>query len=89
MPRKNCEAEVTPIERVFGDHGCPKCGVAMEPIDIGVEGLPLEQLQLCPACYLVTWNDENGLHARQGVPVKKGVSPHREPKLPIGEPDEC
>jgi len=48
---------------------CPKCGIEMEPIDIEVEGLPLQQLRLCPLCYLVAWNDEDGLHVRQGVPM--------------------
>jgi hypothetical protein len=42
----------------------------MEPIEIGVEGLALQQLQLCPGCYLVMWHDDGGFHVRQGVPVK-------------------
>ena len=73
---------------------CPKCGAATEPIDIGVEGLPLEQWQLCPACYVVTWSDHDGLHVRQGVPVPKGVAPGGEPTpgepTPLmHEPQEC
>jgi len=44
----------------------------MEPIDIAVEGLPLRELRLCPACYLVTWIDDNGFQTRQGVPMKRG-----------------
>jgi hypothetical protein len=50
----------------------------MEPIEAGVGGLPLQELQLCPGCYLVMWNDEGGLQIRQGVPMKK-----------VGEPEEC
>jgi hypothetical protein len=61
----------------------------MEPIEIAVEGLPLQQLQLCPACYLVTWSDEGGLHFRQGVPMKKGDSPPREATWPGSDPKEC
>jgi hypothetical protein len=68
---------------------CPKCGAAMEPIEIGVEGLPIEQLQLCPGCYLVTWSDRDGLHVRQGVPMKPGVDPRSQPRLLEGEPEEC
>jgi hypothetical protein len=61
----------------------------MEPIESGVQGLPLQQLQLCPACYLVTWSDQDGLHARQGVPMTTGVNPDVEPKWLAGEPEEC
>jgi hypothetical protein len=53
------------------EENCPKCGTEMEPIEIEVEGLPLQQLQLCPKCYLVTWMDETGFQIRQGVPVKR------------------
>jgi Zn-finger nucleic acid-binding protein len=79
MPRKNFDPSLTPTNPQFGEHACPKCGVEMEPIEIGVEGLPIEQLELCPGCYLVTWIDRDGLHVRQGVPVKKGAS-HNEPE---------
>lgn len=54
---------------------CPKCGSEMEPIEIGVAGLHLEQLRLCPDCYLVAWNDRNGAHAEQGIPVPKDQVP--------------
>jgi len=47
----------------------------MEPIDIAVEDLPVRQLRLCPACYLVTWLDDTGFQTRQGVPVKKVPQP--------------
>ena len=57
-----------------GEECCPKCGTEMEPIDAKVEGLPLNQLQLCPQCYLVTWSDDNGFQCRQGVPMKDNVS---------------
>jgi hypothetical protein len=61
----------------------------MEPIETGVEELPLQQLQLCPGCYIVTWIDQRGLHVRQGVPVKKGVHPRSRPRSLFGEPVEC
>ena len=51
---------------------CPNCGTEMEPIETGAEGLPFEQLGLCPECYLVVWDDAAGAHFRQGVPVKVG-----------------
>jgi hypothetical protein len=47
----------------------------MEPIEIAVEGLPIEHLRLCPDCYLVEWNDANGGHIDQGIPVPKGQLP--------------
>ncbi|MGH9648288.1 MAG: hypothetical protein ACRD4E_15890, partial [Bryobacteraceae bacterium] len=58
------------------------------------EGLAVQELQLCPNCYLVTWTDEDGPHVRQGVPVKPGDNPLSEPDasksgwLP-GDPEEC
>ena len=70
MPPNNCDPALTPVDPAGGDHECPKCGVEMEPIEIGVEGLPLQELQLCPGCYLVTWSDQDGPHVRQGVPMK-------------------
>lgn len=60
----------------------------MEPIEIAVEDLPIQGLQLCPGCYLVTWVDQHGPHARQGVPVKKGAS-LRDPGALSGDPEEC
>jgi hypothetical protein len=89
MPPNNCDPAVTPVESTPGDDLCPKCGVEMEPIDIAVEGLPLQKLQLCPGCYLVTWSDQNGLHFRQGIPVKKGMNPTGECVEPAAEPKEC
>lgn len=71
MPQNNCNPAHPPVEALPAEQ-CPKCGVEMEPIEVG-EGLPLAQLQLCPGCYLVMWTDEKGLHARQGVPIKKGT----------------
>ena len=84
----------TPADRVLGDSRCPKCGAEMEAIEMGAEGLALQGLQLCPACYLVTWIDQDGPHVRQGVPVHPGDNPDRPPSagksgwLP-GEPEEC
>ncbi len=60
------------------DNECPKCGIEMEPIEVAVEDLPIQQLQLCPKCYLVTWRDHEGLHAQQGFPVEKGGAPPEE-----------
>ena len=50
---------------------CPKCGAQMEPIEVAVEGLPIEQLRLCPDCYLVEWSDATGGSIEQGIPVPK------------------
>jgi hypothetical protein len=72
MPRNNFDPGDKRAGLASGDESCPKCGTEMEPIDIAVEDLPLRQLQLCPACYLVTWLDNTGFQSRQGVPVKKG-----------------
>jgi len=80
---------LSPAEPALGEHACPKCGVEMEPINPGADGPPLQHLQLCPVCYLVTWSDDDGLHVRQGVPMKKGVDPLSEPRLIVGEPEKC
>lgn len=53
-----------------GDHKCPKCATDMEAIHSDVEGLNVQHLQLCPDCYTVIWSDQEGLHVRQGVPVR-------------------
>ena len=61
---------------------------------MGAEGLAVQELQLCPGCYLVTWTDQDGPHVRQGVPVKPGDESRNEPgaygpgSVP-GEPQEC
>lgn len=73
MPRSNCDPTSSAAASSFGDDGCPKCGALMERIDSAVEELPLQQLQLCPACYLVTWTDETGFQVRQGVPMKQPI----------------
>jgi len=93
MPPNNCDPALAPPDAEHGQQGCPKCGVEMEPIESTVEGLPLQQLQLCPNCYLVMWSDQDGLHLRQGVPMKDG-SPRSEPALGqpgrlVGEPTDC
>ena len=51
---------------------CPHCGAEMEPID---NGAGFQQLRLCPDCYLVAWNDGDGLQLRQGFPVKTENEP--------------
>ena len=53
---------------------CPKCGAEMESIESDDQFL-LRQLRLCPNCYLVAWNDDDGLQLRQGVPVKTSDKP--------------
>jgi hypothetical protein len=75
MPRNNCDPGGRPDALALGDESCPKCGTEMEPIDIAVEDLPVRELRLCPACYLVTWLDDTGFQTRQGVPVKKVPQP--------------
>lgn len=74
MPRTSPDSTYTPVDLRATDRECPKCGAETEPIEITIEGLALEQLQLCPACYLVTWRDHEGFHIRQGSPVKDGDS---------------
>jgi len=95
MPPNNYDpAQTTANPRPDEDGRCPKCGVEMEPIEMSAEGLSVQELQLCPSCYLVTWTDQDGPHVRQGVPVKPGEDPGRPPAgnegqwLP-GEPEEC
>jgi hypothetical protein len=89
MPRKDCDPELTPVDPVLGDDGCPKCGAEMESIETGAEGPPIQQLQLCPHCYLVTWSDQDGLHVQQGVPVKIDLNSHNKPEWLVGHPKEC
>ena len=71
MSRTNADSVDPCVDLLAADSRCPKCGAETEPIDIGTQGLRLEQLQLCPACYLVTWMDHEGFHVRQGAPVKQ------------------
>lgn len=87
--QKNRHPVPIPMDSVPGGSGCPKCGAAMESIEMGVEGLPIQQIQLCPRCYLVTWSDRAGFHFRQGVPMKDGVDPRRQPRSSAGEPQDC
>jgi hypothetical protein len=58
-----------------------------------VTGLAIEHLRLCPNCYLVTWTDAQGMHMRQGVPLKKGSDPLENLTPGInwstGEPEKC
>ena len=51
----------------------------------------MQELQLCPGCYLVIWTDQDGMHVRQGVPMKK-VPDSKSSSDPLwigGEPKEC
>jgi hypothetical protein len=61
----------------------------MEPIEVGAEGPPLRQLELCPHCYLVTWSDQDGLHVQQGVPVKKSLNSQTNPEWLVRHQNEC
>jgi hypothetical protein len=79
MQPNNCNPSGNPALGAVGEEDCPKCGAAMEPVEIEVEELPIQQLRLCPECYLVTWNDASGFHSRQGVPMKKGFDPASDP----------
>ena len=95
MPPNNYDPAPLPANpRSVDDPRCPKCGVEMEPIEMSAEGLSVQELQLCPSCYLVTWTDQDGPHVRQGVPMKPGENSGRPPAanegqwLP-GEPEEC
>jgi hypothetical protein len=89
MLPKHYDPVLTPSDRALVDDGCPKCGTEMEPIEMGVQGPPVQKLQLCPSCYLVTWSDQNGLHVQQGVPVKKRNNDPSEPDLSVGGAKEC
>jgi hypothetical protein len=91
MPQTPAHVQIDPQ---LAEHKCPKCGAEMEPIDANVEGLPLQELELCPGCYLVTWTDQDGPHFRQGVPWKTGEARPGEPNpsdqgWSPGEPEEC
>ena len=79
MPQSSSDSVHTPVDLLAMDRECPKCGAETEPIEITIEGLALEQLQLCPACYLVTWRDHEGYHIRQGSPIKQGESGGERP----------
>lgn len=46
---------------------CPRCGATMEEIENGFDELPLEQMRLCPSCYLVAWRDDAGEQFGQGT----------------------
>jgi hypothetical protein len=50
----------------------------MEQIETDAEEQPFEDLQLCPSCYLVTWNDQQGPRSQQGIPMPK--NPHNSPQ---------
>jgi|KBSMisStandDraft_5_1062788.scaffolds.fasta_scaffold1286984_1 hypothetical protein len=90
MPTNDSSSTLTPYD-TLGDNHCPKCGAETEPIEIAVEGLSMQELQLCPGCYLVIWSDQDGLHVRQGVPMKR-VPDQKSANDPLwigGEPKEC
>ena len=89
MPQNNCDPALTLFNPVRCDDACPKCAIAMEPIEIDVEGLALEQLRLCPGCYLVTWIDHDEYHVRQGVAMRRGFHFGGEREWLAGQPKEC
>jgi hypothetical protein len=89
MPPNNYDPAPTPVNPTLGEHRCPKCDVEMEPIETAADGPALQQLELCPSCYLVTWSDQAGLHVRQGVPMNNSSDPHSAPPWQAGEPEKC
>ncbi len=54
---------------------CPRCCSEMEPIESACEQFAVEELRLCPNCYLVVWGDGTHTETRQGVPVKTSFTP--------------
>jgi len=46
----------------------------MEIIESNIEDLTVQQMRLCPECYLVVWSDGDGQHFGQGVPVEPELS---------------
>jgi hypothetical protein len=89
MPHNNHGPIPTPRHGLLSEASCPKCGAEMEPIDNAPDGPVLEHLQLCPDCYLVLWDDEQGIQMRQGVPMKKDTSPTNEPAWITGSAKKC
>lgn len=87
--RKSHDPTTVPVDPMPGNDHCPKCGAGMEPIEVAVEELPIQQLHLCPGCYLVTWTDLDGAHFRQGVSMKENTAPGSETSWLAGEPEEC
>lgn len=81
MPLDDLDRKHEWMDAEPADQRCPKCGVAMEPIEASEAAPRLEHLQLCPSCYLVMWRDEDGLHVGQGMPVTKRPNP--------AEPEQC
>ena len=45
----------------------------MEQIETDAQNQPFEDLRLCPSCYLVTWDDQQGPHSQQGVPMPRNL----------------
>jgi uncharacterized protein with PIN domain len=88
MPLNNLDPAPKSVDTSLGDHRCPKCGVEMEPIETAADAPPFQQLELCPGCYLVMWNDHDGIHVRQGVPMSQDAR-HTAPTWGSGEPEEC
>jgi hypothetical protein len=73
MSFKSREFALIPIGPRSGGSACARCGTETEPIETNMDGVPVEQLELCPECYLVTWRDDEGFHVRQGLPAQGGV----------------
>ncbi len=42
----------------------------MEDIESPLAEAHLDQVRLCPGCYLVLWHDGSAIQTGQGVPVK-------------------
>jgi uncharacterized protein with PIN domain len=87
--QKSNDPPMVHVDPVPGNDHCPKCGAEMEPIEVALEELPIQELHLCPSCYLVTWSDGDGPHFRQGVPMSVNAGPRRKTRLLVGAPEEC
>jgi len=89
MPQNNSEPNPPAADPELDASKCPKCGVEMEPIETNAEGPQVQELQLCPKCYLVTWSDQDGLHLRQGVAMNGDAQPATAAPSLAGDPKEC
>jgi hypothetical protein len=63
-----------PHEEIPRTTGVQNAALKWSQSRAGAEGQALQQLQLWPACYLVIWSDQDGLHVRQGVPMINGTN---------------
>jgi uncharacterized protein with PIN domain len=90
MPQNNSEPNSPAGDAALDVSTCPKCAAEMERIQTSAEGPQVEELLLCPKCYLVTWRDQDGIHVRQGVAMNRGDQrpPAASPWM-TGDPKDC